>query len=182
MAVVTPVIFQVVGYQNSGKTTITTKLIEALVKKGLKTVTIKHHGHGGKLTALPQKDSEKHLNAGAFASIVEGAGCLQLQANNFFPSIDDQIELMKFFHPDVILIEGYKLEPFPKLLLLRDERDLPLLNTVSNISAIVYWKEEMQKQITTRVNVPSFHIHNEGALIWTEQLLQELVHKIDQKS
>lgn len=182
MAVVKPVIFQVVGYQNSGKTTITTKLIKALVKKGLKTVTIKHHGHGGKLTALPQKDTEKHLNAGALASIVEGAGCLQLQADNFYPSLNDQIEMMKFFQPDVIIIEGYKLEPFPKLLLLRDESDLSMLDSVRNVLGILYWKEEMQKQITSRTNVPSFHINDEYSLIWTEQLLQGLVHKIDQKN
>ena len=179
MAVVRPVIFQVVGYQNSGKTTITSKLIEALVKNGLKTVAIKHHGHGGKLTTLPQKDSEKHLNAGALASIVEGAGCLHLQADNFYPSLDDQIELMKFFQPDVILIEGYKLEPFPKLLLLRDESDLSMLNSVSNVFGVLYWKKEMQTQITSRINVPSFHIEDKCALSWTEQLLQEFVHKID---
>jgi molybdopterin-guanine dinucleotide biosynthesis adapter protein len=182
VAVVKPVVFQVVGYQNSGKTTITAKLIEDLVKKGLKTVTIKHHGHGGRLAALPQKDTEKHLNAGALASIVEGDGSLMLQADNFYPSLEDQIELMKFFHPDVILIEGYKLKSFPKLLLLRDESDLSLLDTVSNVSAIVYWKEEMQEQITSRIKVPSFHINDEGALIWTAQVLQEHVHNIDQKS
>ncbi|WP_066252097.1 molybdopterin-guanine dinucleotide biosynthesis protein B [Neobacillus drentensis] len=179
MAVVKPVIFQVVGYQNSGKTTITSKLINDLVKKGLKTVTIKHHGHGGKLAALPQKDTEKHLNAGALASIVEGEGSLILQADNFFPSLEEQIELMKFFHPDIILIEGYKQKPYPKLLLVRDESDLSLLNTVSNVLGILYWKEEMQRQIASRINVPSFQIDDAGALIWTEHLLQELVHKID---
>ncbi len=179
MAVVRPVIFQVVGYQNSGKTTITSKLINDLVKKGLKTVTIKHHGHGGKLTALPQKDTEKHLNAGALASIVEGEGSLILRADNFFPSLEEQIELMKFFHPDIILIEGYKQKPYPKLLLVRDESDLSLLNTVSNVLGILYWKEELQRQITSRINVPSFQIDDAGALIWTEHLLQELVHKID---
>jgi molybdopterin-guanine dinucleotide biosynthesis adapter protein len=179
VAVVKPVIFQVVGYQNSGKTTITTKLINDLVKKGLKTVTIKHHGHGGKLAALPQKDTEKHLNAGAFASIVEGEGSLILQADNFYPTLEDQIELMKFFHPDIILIEGYKQKSYPKLLLVKDECDLSLLNTVSNVLGILYWKEEMHQQIKSRINVPSFQIDDAGALIWTEHLLQELVHKID---
>lgn len=179
MAVVKPVIIQVVGYQNSGKTTLTSKLINDLVNKGLKTVTIKHHGHGGKLAALPQKDTEKHLNAGALASIVVGEGSLILQADNFFPSLEDQIELMKFFHPDVILIEGYKQKPYPKLLLIRDESDLSLLNTVSNVLGILYWKEELHKQIKSRINVPSFQIQDVGALIWTEQLIQELVHKID---
>ncbi|MEH7500806.1 molybdopterin-guanine dinucleotide biosynthesis protein B [Neobacillus drentensis] len=182
MALVKPLIFQVVGYQNSGKTTITSKLIKELVKSGLITVTIKHHGHGGRLSSTPQKDTEKHLNAGALASIVEGNGSLILQADNFNVSLEEQLELMKFFHPDVILIEGYKLKPFPKLLLLRDESDYNLLRNVSNVRSIVYWKEEMYKQITSEINVPCFHIHDKQAIIWTSQLLQELVHKIDQKS
>jgi molybdopterin-guanine dinucleotide biosynthesis protein B len=179
MALVNPVIFQVVGYQNSGKTTITSKLIETLVKSSLKIVTIKHHGHGGRPTDTQLKDTEKHLTAGAFASIVEGEGSLILKANNSEKSLEDQIELMKFFKPDVILIEGYKQKHFPKLLLLRDKNDLPLLNIVGNVAAIVYWKEEMDNQITSQLKVPCFHIHDGKAITWTARLLQELVHKID---
>lgn len=177
-----PVIFQVVGYQNSGKTTITTELIKTLAGKGLKTVTIKHHGHGGRPALLEQKDTEKHLNAGAAASVVEGEGSLLLKAVNFETSLEVQIELMKFFDPDVILIEGYKLKPFPKLLLLRNESDLTLINTVSNIIAIVYWEEDMLKQITSQINVPCFNIDDENTITWTVESLQELVHKIDQKN
>lgn len=176
------VILQVVGYQNSGKTTVTTKLIKSLAEKGLKTVTIKHHGHGGRPASLAQKDTEKHLDAGAIASIVEGDGSLILRAVNFETSLEDQIELMKFFQPDVILIEGYKLETFPKLLLIRNESDLTLIETVSNIKAIVCWEEDLLKQITSQINVPCFHIYDENTITWTVEILQELVHKIDQKN
>ena len=48
MALVTPFIFQIVGYQNSGKTTFLNKLISHLTAVGINTATIKHHGHGGK--------------------------------------------------------------------------------------------------------------------------------------
>jgi molybdopterin-guanine dinucleotide biosynthesis protein B len=182
VALVTPVIFQVVGYQNSGKTTITTKLIKTLAGKGLKTVTIKHHGHGGRPASVAQKDTEKHLHAGAVASVVEGEGSLLLKAVNFETSLEDQIELMKFFQPDVILIEGFKLKSFPKLLLIRNESDLTLINTVSNIIAIIYWEEDMLKQITSPINVPCFHVDDENTITWTVENLQELVHKIDQKN
>jgi molybdopterin-guanine dinucleotide biosynthesis adapter protein len=182
VALVTPVIFQVVGYQNSGKTTITTKLIKMLAEKGVKTVTIKHHGHGGRPENIPMKDSEKHVNAGALASIVEGDGSILLQTGNDYYSLHDQIELMKFFQPDVILIEGYKLETFPKLLLLRNENDLSLLNKVSNVAAIIYWKDEMEMELTSKTNVPCFQIDDKKAIIWTLKILDELVHKIDKKS
>jgi molybdopterin-guanine dinucleotide biosynthesis adapter protein len=182
VALVNPIIFQVVGYQNSGKTTIITKLIKSLAEKGLKTVTIKHHGHGGQPAFIPQKDTEKHLNAGAIAAAIEGDGSLILKVLNSETSLEDQIELMKFFHPDVILIEGYKLRPFPKLLLIRNEMDLSLIKTVSNVKAIVYWEEILLREITSQIKVPSFHIGDEKIIIRTLEILHEFVHKIDQKS
>jgi molybdopterin-guanine dinucleotide biosynthesis protein B len=93
VALVRPVIFQVVGYQNSGKTTFTAKLIETLVESGLKTVTIKHHGHGSRPDVVERKDTEKHLAAGARASIIEGDGRLILQADNYESTLEDQITL-----------------------------------------------------------------------------------------
>ena len=74
-----------------------------------------------------QKDSSKHLDAGAAASLVEGEGRIVLQADDSECSLDEQIRLMDFFQPDIILIEGYKKQPYPKLLILRNEDDL-LLN------------------------------------------------------
>ena len=97
MALVKPVIFQVVGYQNSGKTTITAKLIETLGESGFKTVTIKHHGHGGRPDTAKQKDTEKHLDAGALASIIEGDGRLILQADNYESTLEEQIAMLEFF-------------------------------------------------------------------------------------
>lgn len=175
MALVKPVVFQVIGYQNSGKTTLTTKLIKALKDRGLKTVTIKHHGHGGKPDAADQKDSSKHLSAGSIASIVEGDGRLILQAENFEISLEKQIELLNFFYPDVILIEGYKQENYPKLLLLRDKQDLILLEMVKNVTAVVYWMEEMREMIKANSNLPTFLIHDETAISWAVEFIMGLL-------
>jgi molybdopterin-guanine dinucleotide biosynthesis protein B len=182
VALVSPVIFQVVGYQNSGKTTFTAKLIEMLAERGLKTVTIKHHGHGGRPDAAKQKDTEKHLAAGALASIIEGDGRLILQADNYQSTLEDQITLLKFFHPDVILIEGYKLKTYPKLLIIKNINDLSLLKKVNNILAIMYWKKELKDQIAAQLNVPCFSIEDDTAISWIAQLLQGYVDKIAGKS
>lgn len=40
-------ILQIVGYQNSGKTTLVEKMVHALTEREMKVATIKHHGHGG---------------------------------------------------------------------------------------------------------------------------------------
>ncbi len=54
-------ILQIVGFQNSGKTTLTEKLIFRASIAGLKAASIKHHGHGGTPdTELSSKDSIRH--------------------------------------------------------------------------------------------------------------------------
>jgi len=171
MALVEPIIFQVVGYQNSGKTTTTSKLITALSARELKTVTIKHHGHGGKPDVLIQKDSGKHLTAGAYVSIVKGEDRMVLQAEHCELNLEKQIELLKFFHPNVILIEGYKRENYPKMVLIRDNSDLPLLELVHKVTAVVYWKHELKGLIKEILNAPVFHIDDETAISWIVEFL-----------
>ncbi|MEH7416393.1 molybdopterin-guanine dinucleotide biosynthesis protein B [Neobacillus drentensis] len=177
MALVKPFIFQVVGYQNSGKTTIVTKLIKTLTAQGIKTATIKHHGHGGKPDVWEQKDSSRHLSSGALAAIVEGSGRMILQSDNLNLSLEDEIELLKFYQPDVVLVEGYKQQNYPKLLLLKKKEDLHLLKTISNIRAIGYWSEDLDNGNSH----PSFSIHNEELINWTVGLIQKNVHKNDEK-
>ncbi|MDR7000825.1 molybdopterin-guanine dinucleotide biosynthesis protein B [Neobacillus niacini] len=161
---VKPVVFQVVGYQNSGKTTVTGKLIEALNKLGLKVVTIKHHGHGGKPNLFPQKDSSRHIVAGALASIVEGEGRLLLQVEKTETTLEEQIELLKNLFPDVILIEGHKQKDFPKLLILKDKADLSLLETVKNVEIILYWDENLKPILEKSVGPLLYNIHDQTAI------------------
>ncbi|MFP7295773.1 molybdopterin-guanine dinucleotide biosynthesis protein B [Neobacillus niacini] len=182
MALVKPIIFQVAGYQNSGKTTFILKLIEALKNEGLKTVTIKHHGHGGRPDVIPQKDSSRHLEAGALAALVEGDGRLVLQADESFLTFDEQIRLMNFFQPDIILIEGHKQKPYPKLLILRNEHDLTLLSHITNIKAVIVWNMALMDMVRAHAVVPIFHIHEEMAVTQISKELTMLVHQLDEKS
>lgn len=74
-------IFQITGYQNSGKTTVMERLIATCKIHGLTVGTIKHHGHGGFPERISvQKDSEKHRLAGANVTAVEGNGILHIEA------------------------------------------------------------------------------------------------------
>lgn len=177
MALVKPVVFQIVGFQNSGKTTFTLKLIERLKNYQLQTVTIKHHGHGGKPDASMSKDTGKHLTSGALASIVEGGGRILLQAEDIVCNLDDQVELMKFFKPDVIIVEGYKLEHYPKLLLVRETSDIRLLEKVNNVLAVISWDDEIKEQLKEKWTGPTFLISEETAIQWTIQYVQERVQK-----
>jgi molybdopterin-guanine dinucleotide biosynthesis adapter protein len=174
VALVKPVIFQVVGFQDSGKTTVISKIIHLLKEHGLKSVTIKHHGHGGKPEVIQQKDSAKHLTAGANASLVEGGGRLILQAEHSEWNLKEQIMIMEFFQPDVILIEGFKLENYPKLLLLRDRNDLSLVTKLNNVKVIMYWEDEIKGLLKEQTNIPFFPIHDEKGIL---RVTQEIKNK-----
>lgn len=102
-----PSILQIVGYQNSGKTTLVEKIVHVLAESEMKVATIKHHGHGG-FPEVAQKDSERHRKAGAVVSSVEGAGLLSLSSLKKKWSLQEIIRLYEFFEVDTILIEGYK--------------------------------------------------------------------------
>jgi molybdopterin-guanine dinucleotide biosynthesis adapter protein len=182
VALVKPVIFQIAGFQNSGKTTFTKNLLKKLKQHEIRTVSIKHHGHGGKPDVDIKKDSVQHIFSGADVSIVEGEGRLLLQAEYAEFSLVDQLSLLAFFQPDVILIEGYKRENYPKVLLLRDESDLPLLDQVKNVIALVYWKEELKELINQKWDGHSYLISDDGAVDCVIRYILEEVHKMDEKN
>ncbi|WP_449622009.1 molybdopterin-guanine dinucleotide biosynthesis protein B [Robertmurraya sp. Marseille-Q9965] len=168
MAMVNPTIFQIVGFQNSGKTTLIEKLIRELAVLGLTTATIKHHGHGGKPDFQEGKDSHQHLLAGALAALVEGDGLLLLQSEKKEWSLEEKIQLLSFFKPNIILIEGHKHESFPKGVLIRNEEDLLLLEQLDNIKVVFYWNQ----MDNTLESIQAFSINDEAGLQWLARFLQ----------
>ncbi|WP_422392715.1 molybdopterin-guanine dinucleotide biosynthesis protein B [Mesobacillus harenae] len=167
MALVEPVIFQVAGFQNSGKTTIIKRLIQTFSEELLTVATIKHHGHGGKPDVVANKDSSKHLAAGAVVSLVEGSGRVLLQSEAADLNLNDKIKLISFFKTDIILIEGHKQEDYPKAVLIRDELDLPLLEKLRNIQVVFVRSEKVEEKVR-QVNhsIPIFHMDDPGAYKW----------------
>jgi molybdopterin-guanine dinucleotide biosynthesis adapter protein len=166
-------ILQIVGYQNSGKTTLTEKLIQKAKNKGLSTATIKHHGHGG----VPEieiicKDSIRHLNAGAIVSSVEGDGVLQLRTNTLNWDLKKTIELYRFFSTDVIFIEGYKRESYPKVVLIRDDSDLDLLETLTNVKCVI---SQIELQKNRFIDYQLFHREDEQDYL--EFLINEIINQ-----
>ncbi len=134
------IIIQVVGYQDSGKTTLVEKIITHFSTVGLKVGSIKHHGHGGRPQALDEnKDSYRHRQAGAAVTSVEGDGTLQLHIQKEKWNIEDILNLYAPMNLDIIVIEGFKQAPYPKIVLLRKKEDLELLNRLSNIIAVLTW-------------------------------------------
>jgi molybdopterin-guanine dinucleotide biosynthesis adapter protein len=161
VALVRPFIFQMVGYQNSGKTSFMSNLLFRLKEEGIKTVTIKHHGHGGKPAVVEEKDSARHISAGAVASLVEGGGRLLLQTENMNWSLEGKLQLVSIMKPDLILIEGHKHADYSKLVFIREDEDLQLLNELTNIELMLF-----QDSIVAHDQVPSFHRDDVEAVQW----------------
>lgn len=133
----TPVI-QVVGYQNSGKTLFAEKFIEQATAQDIKVGVIKHHGHGTPDVYDQKKDSGRHRNAGAVVTGVSGGGMISVQATQETEwELEQLVRLYDSFDLDLILVEGFKEESYPKIVLLRDKGDMYLLNKKHVIATIL---------------------------------------------
>lgn len=118
-------ILQIVGYKNSGKTTLINELIKECRDKQLTVSTIKHHGHGTDEISLNHKevDSLTFINSGAKESIVLGKQLIE-RITHEDRTLEQLIEQDLSIQPDVLLIEGFKHEHFPKVLLTKQSNDL----------------------------------------------------------
>lgn len=166
-------IIQIVGYQNSGKTTLMEQLIKQATTEGLRVGTIKHHGHGGAPVENSSKDSSRHEQAGARVSAVEGEGTLRLSIHQHSWQLADILAIYANFSMDIILIEGYKREHYPKVVLLRTAQDYLLLQQISNILCVIYWPSY---PIDQNLRIPSFSINEETE--YMEFLLNEMREKL----
>lgn len=155
-------VLQIVGYQNSGKTTLAEKMIAYASEQGLRVGAIKHHGHGGApLSNLP-KDSTRHAQAGALVSAVEGEGVVQLQLAAHTVDLAALLALYETaFLTNFTIVEGYKSECYQKVVLLKTPGDEKLL-TLNNIVAAIYWPTFPRPQCT---EFPCFALHDEAAYI-----------------
>lgn len=150
---------QVVGYKNSGKTTLVSKLVKACHQKGIKTATLKHHGHGGKPDEAKNVDSSQHLAAGAIASGVEGGGRLQLSMEDM--KIEQILKLYQYLSYDFLIMEGYKQLEFPKVVMIREKEDLSLLHTLTEVRLVIVWKKDLGNDL----EFPCFEIDEEESYI-----------------
>ncbi|KAB2337709.1 molybdopterin-guanine dinucleotide biosynthesis protein B [Cytobacillus depressus] len=171
-----PFVFQVAGYQNSGKTTFVNKIITRLSEQKFRAATIKHHGHGGKPELNEMKDSSQHISSGAFASIVEGDGRLILHAEQTEWTVDEQISILSHFDLDLIIIEGHKKAYYPKVIILKELEDEKLL-TLTNIQAVLYWNKEVKELESSYPSVPFFAIQDIEGEEWIMDYLVKKVYK-----
>lgn len=130
-------VFGLVGWSNSGKTTLMTKLIPELVGRGLRVSTAKHAHHEFDLDTQG-KDSYLHRESGATEVVIASRqrwALLHEIRDDPEPSLDDLIRQMT--PVDLLLVEGMKQHAHDKIEVHRKDRDAPLiLNEQPDVVAI----------------------------------------------
>lgn len=120
-------VFGIAGYSGSGKTTLLEKLIPQLTGRGLKVSVIKHAHHGFDIDR-PGKDSYRHREAGASEVLLSCHDRWALMHERRTEGEVTLNELLGRLAPcDLVLIEGFKQEPVPKLEVYRPENGKPPL-------------------------------------------------------
>ena len=116
------------GWSGSGKTTLITKLIPRLTARGISVSTLKHAHHGFDLDQ-PGKDSFFHRAAGASEVIISSANRWAiLHELRGHPEWDLAALMGKMSPVDLVLVEGFKRDAFPKLEIHRIANGKPLIH------------------------------------------------------
>jgi molybdopterin-guanine dinucleotide biosynthesis adapter protein len=115
------------GWQGSGKTTLLANVIPRLVARGRTVSTVKH-AHDGFDIDQPGKDSHTHRMAGATEVLIGSARRFALMHElRGAPEPPLRALLARLAPVDLVIVEGYKREPHPKLEVHRASVGKPLI-------------------------------------------------------
>ena len=151
-------IFGFAGYSGSGKTTLIERLIPLFTQRGLSVSLIKH-AHRAFDMDQPGKDSYRHRAAGCTEVLVTSPRRWALLHELRGAGEPPLSEHVKHMTPcDLLLVEGFKHEPIPKLEVFRAEVGEPLLHPHDeNIVAIA-----SDARLETRL--PQFDLNAPGPI------------------
>lgn len=151
----TPPVFGVTGWKNSGKTTLAARLVAELSKRGYGVTAIKH-AHERFDIDHPGRDSYRLREAGARRVIISSPKRWALMHElGDEPEIAFGQIISEAGPCDLILVEGYKREPFPKIEIRRDGATSrqPLARTSPEIVAIASDRPGEEED-----GLPTFHL------------------------
>ena len=116
---VRPLVFCVCGYSDSGKTWLVSMLINEFISEGYSAAVLKHDGHDV-FSDMPGSDTDILRRAGAMAAAVFSDTRYSI---SFTGRLDPEgyVQMLRDREdtPDVLIIEGLKASPFPKVEIIR---------------------------------------------------------------
>tara|TARA_B100000287_G_C20652052_1_gene787252 strand:- start:522 stop:1034 length:513 start_codon:yes stop_codon:yes gene_type:complete len=141
------------GYSGVGKTTILTEVIKILSAKGLKIAVIKHAHHNFDVDK-PGKDSYELRKSGAKEVLVSSKNRWALIYENYEEKESILSELIEKINPDkvdIIIVEGFKNEKFPKIEIYRKGISKTKLHEHDN--NIIGVATDNPSSLSTKINV-----------------------------
>jgi molybdopterin-guanine dinucleotide biosynthesis adapter protein len=119
-------VYGVIGWKNSGKTSLMERLVAEITARGFSVSTVKHVHHDVDLDQ-PGKDTWRHRNAGAREVVLASAGRFALMVEHRGPEPELSAILARLAQVDLVLVEGYKRDAHPKIEVWRQATDQPLI-------------------------------------------------------
>lgn len=141
-------IVSIVGKKNTGKTSLTVKVIEELTKRGYNVASIKHSHHSIEMDK-ENTDTCKHKQAGA--NLVVGVGSTTFFNARKEMDLNRILFLIKHIAEfDYVIIEGYKSYNYPKIITSPDVKDEYTIKEVDSFSIDQKGVEELADLIEER--------------------------------
>ncbi|MDB5507797.1 MAG: molybdopterin-guanine dinucleotide biosynthesis protein MobB [Hyphomicrobiales bacterium] len=146
------------GWSGAGKTTLLTRVIPLLVSRGLRVSTIKHAHHSFDVD-VPGKDSWRHREAGASEVMVSSGKRFALMRELRGDAELSLAELLARMSPvDLLVVEGFKTDPHPKIEVHRQANGKPFLHP--NDAAIL----GLASDAPAGSDIPSVHLDDIAAV------------------
>lgn len=144
-------ILLVVGRKKRGKTSLVEKLVPEFKRRGYRVGTIKYTTIDHQFDT-PGKDSFRHTQAGAGTTLVLSPKRIALFSSDLRKKEPDELFKLFFQDYDLIIGEGFKNSPYPKIEVLDSSQDIkPLCGEKDNLIALV-----CDKKMDLKVPVFSF--------------------------
>jgi molybdopterin-guanine dinucleotide biosynthesis protein B len=119
-------VYGVIGWKNSGKTSLMERLVAEITGRGFSVSTVKHVHHTVDLDQ-PGKDTFRHRQAGAREVVLASADRLAILVEHRGPEPELPAVLARLAPVDLVLVEGYKRDAHPKVEVWRAETGHPLI-------------------------------------------------------
>jgi molybdopterin-guanine dinucleotide biosynthesis protein B len=135
-----PPVVSVVGRKNSGKTTLVVALAAELKRRGRRVATLKHGHHDFEMDE-PGRDTWRHFHEGGAEAVIMASDTRVAVVMRFDEGAEpDPRDLVARFYAgrgyDLVLVEGYKRGPFPKIEVFRRAlHDRPLFEAADPATA-----------------------------------------------
>jgi molybdopterin-guanine dinucleotide biosynthesis protein B len=119
-------VYGVIGWKNSGKTSLMERLVADITARGFSVSTVKHVHHEVDLDQ-PGKDTFRHRQAGAREVVLASKDRFALMVEHRGPEPDLAAVLARLAPVDLVLVEGYKRDSHQKLEVWRRETGQTLI-------------------------------------------------------